>query len=364
MGFDVDTIVVGAGVVGLATACEIARRKREVFVLESEDRAGEGISSRNSGVIHAGFYYAKGSLKSRCCVRGRELLYEYCQRRNVPHRRVGKFVVAASEGERAALEKLMVHAEENGVEDLRWIEGDLAMKMEPALKCVAAMESPDSGIVEVPELVMALSGELEQLGGKLICGAKVTGVRVEAGGFRVETEAAGAIVCRVLINSAGLSATHLARAIEGLDPKHVPLQRFASGHYYNVRGKSPFSRLIYPMPESAGLGVHLGMDMAGRFRFGPDVRWIDAPDYRFDDSQRARFAASIRRWWPPVRDEDLMPDFVGVRPKLVDPGEPSGDFVIQGSAVHGVPGLVNLFGIESPGLTSCLAIAEEVAAIA
>jgi L-2-hydroxyglutarate oxidase LhgO len=296
-------------------------------------------------------------------VRGRELLYDYCTRRGVPHRRLGKLVVAAEEPERAALEALMRRAQDNGVDDLRWLEGEQAMRLEPALRCAAAMESPDSGIVEVPELVMALVGELEQRGGRVQCGARVTAIKPESFGFRVETAEAGAINCRVLINSAGLSATEVAASIEGFERHFIPRQRYASGHYYNVHGRSPFSRLIYPMPEHAGLGVHLGLDMAGRFRFGPDVRWIHEPDYRFDDSQRAQFAASIRRWWPPLKDGDLMPDFVGVRPKLVGPGQPSGDFVIQGPAVHAMPGLVNLFGIESPGLTSCLAIAEEVAAL-
>jgi len=234
--------------------------------------------------------------------------------------------------------------------------------MEPALHCVAAIDSPKSGIVDVPELVMALVGELETAGGRLVCNAEVTGVLLEPECFRVDTREGGSIRCRRLVNAAGLEATRVAAGIEGLDRKYVPELRYASGHYYNIRGRSPFSRLIYPLPEKSGLGVHLGIDISGRCRFGPDVRWIPEPDYRFDDSERARFASSIRRWWPPLKDEDLTPDFVGVRPKLVGPHEPSADFVIQGSETHGVPGLVNLFGIESPGLTSSLAIAEEVRA--
>ena len=361
-GVDVDTVVIGAGVVGLASARALAKAGREVFVLESEDRPGEGISSRNSGVIHAGFYYPAGSRKARCCVRGRHLLYEYCQARGVPHRRTGKLVVAADAEERSGLEKLFAQAQANGVDDMRWLDAGEAKRLEPHVACVAALDSPSSGIVDVPELVMALVGELEQVGGRLITGARVTSVRCEPGVFTVETEQAGALRCRNLVNSAGLDSTRVASSIDALEARHVPRQWYASGHYYNRSGGAPFTRLIYPMPQHAGLGVHLGFDMAGRCRFGPDARWIDAPDFRFDDSQRARFAAAIRRWWPALRDEELRPDFVGVRPKLVGPGQPTGDFVIQDAAVHGLAGLVNLFGIESPGLTSSLALAEEVAA--
>lgn len=368
---DVDSIVIGAGVVGLAVARALAQAGHEVFVLEAEDRAGEGISSRNSGVIHAGLYYAEGSYKARCCVRGRALLYEFCARHGVAHRRTGKLVVATDADERSALEKLLPRALANGVDGLRWLEADAAMRLEPALRCVAAIESTESGIVDVPELVMALIGALEQSGGQLVCNHRVSRILRERDVFRIETAAGDSVRCRRIVNSAGLQATEVAAMIDALDPAHVPHQYYASGHYYRLQGwrhpdpaapagSPPFARLIYPVPVAAGLGVHLGFDGAGRCHFGPDVRWIDAPDYRFDDSQHAHFADSIQRWWPALRDDQLAPDFVGVRPKLVGPGAPSGDFVLQSEQVHGIAGLVNLFGIESPGLTSCLAIAEQV----
>lgn len=358
---DIDSIVIGAGVVGLAVARALALVGREVFALESCERAGEGISSRNSGVIHAGLYYREGSLKARLCVRGRDLLYAFCERRGVTHARLGKLVVATSEAELAQLRDLLPRAAANGVRGLRWLDADQARRLEPALHCVAAIESPDSGIVDVPELVMALIGELEQAGGRVLCETQVTAVAREKDVFRVDTHGGGSVRCRRVVNAAGLDATTLASATEGLDKTLVPKLHYAAGHYYNLHRRAPFRRLIYPLPQAAGLGIHLGIDSAGRCRFGPDVRWIDKPDYHFDDSQHGHFAAEIRQWWPELRDQDLTPDFVGVRPKLVGPGEPSGDFVLQGPETHGIPGLVNLFGIESPGLTSSLAIGEEVA---
>ena len=360
---DIDSIVIGAGVVGLAVARALALAGREVFVLEACERPGEGISSRNSGVIHAGLYYPQGSLKARLCVRGRDLLYAFCERRGVTHRRLGKLVVATSEAERAQLQALMPRAANNGVRGLRWLEAAQARQLEPALQCVAAIESPDSGIVDVPELVMALIGELEQAGGRVLCETRVSAVAREGALFRVDLASGDSVRCRRVVNAAGLSATQIAATISDLAPAHIPKLYFAAGHYYNLHRRAPFNRLIYPLPQAAGLGIHLGIDSAGRCRFGPDVRWIPAPDYRFDDGQREHFATAIRQWWPELKDDDLMPDFVGVRPKLVGPDEPSGDFVLQGPGVHGLPGLVNLFGIESPGLTSSLAIGEEVAGL-
>jgi L-2-hydroxyglutarate oxidase LhgO len=242
-----------------------------------------------------------------------------------------------------------------------WLEGDAARALEPALRCAAALDSPDSGIVDVPEYVAALCGDIEGQGGTLVYRTQVRTVRREGGVFVLTTADGDSLRCRVLINAAGLGAPGLARGIDGLDPALVPRLHYAQGHYYNLRGRCPFGRLIYPLPHDSGLGVHLGMDISGRCRFGPDVRWIPEPDYRFDDSLRAQFAASIREWWPALRDEDLMPDFVGVRPKLRGHGEHSADFLVQGSAQHGIDGLVNLFGIDSPGLTSSLALAEVVA---
>jgi L-2-hydroxyglutarate oxidase LhgO len=359
---DVDVIIVGAGVVGLAIARALALRGREAWVLESEARAGEGISSRNSGVIHAGFYYPPGSAKARLCCRGRELLYAYCAARGIPHRRTGKLLVATADAQLVALRELLERGEANGVPGLRWLDGAEARALEPALACVAAVESPESGIVEVPELVMALVGEAESRGGRVLCNTEVAAVRRLEGGFRVETVDAGAIGCRALVNAAGLGATALAARIEGLPASCIPRMYYAAGHYYTIRGPASFGRLIYPLPEPAGLGIHLGVDIAGRTRLGPDVRWIERIDYSFDDSQHARFVASTRRWWPALEPTDLQPDFVGVRPKLSGPGAANGDFMLQYDDSHGVARLVNLFGIESPGLTSCLAIGEEVAA--
>ncbi len=326
---DTDTIVIGAGVVGLAVARSIATSGREVFVLECEARAGEGVSSRNSGVIHAGLYYALGSLKAQLCIRGREMLYAFCAKRGVTHKRTGKLVVATDWLESEALSVLKQRAEANGVSGLRLLDAAEARRLEPQLHCEAAIESAESGIVDVPEYVMALIGEIEQAGGQVACEMRVDAVHCEDGVFSVEVNGGDRVRCRRVVNAAGLHSTHVARTISGLDAQHIPQQFYASGHYYRLRGKSPFSRLIYPMPQAAGLGVHLGMDSAGHVHFGPDVRWIDAPDYNFDNSQHAQFAESIRRWWPALRDDQLEPDFVGVRPKLVGPGAPSGDFVIQ-----------------------------------
>ncbi len=359
--FDIDTVIVGAGVVGLAVARALALSGTEVLVLEAEDRPGEGISSRNSGVIHAGMYYPTGSLKARACVRGLALMYGYCQHRRVAHRRTGKLIVATREADRPGLQAILAQAQANGVE-VHWLEADQAMALEPALRCVAALDSPNTGIVDVPELITALIGDIEQQGGRLLCRTRVAAIDASTGAFDVQTVAGDSLRCRRLINAAGLGAPALAAHTRGLDARHVPRLWYGQGHYYNLRGRSPFSRLIYPLPGSASLGVHLGMDISGRCRFGPDMRWIDAPDYQFDDSQRGAFAESIRQWWPALREEDLTPDFVGVRPKLAGPGQPSADFLIQDASVHGIAGLVNLFGIESPGLTSSLALGEMVAA--
>ncbi|GMU44625.1 MAG: NAD(P)/FAD-dependent oxidoreductase [Xanthomonadales bacterium] len=358
MPIDIDTVVVGAGVVGLACARALAQTGLEVLILEEEDRPGEGISSRNSGVIHAGMYYPTGSLKARCCVRGLELLYALCAQRGIAHRRCGKLIVATREEDVPALRVIEIRAAANGVE-LHWLERAQALRLEPALRCVAALDSPNTGIVDVPELVTALLGEFEAHGGRLVCRTRAQAVRCANGEFSVET-ADGPLRCRRLVNAAGLGAIALAQRIDALPAATLPPQRYGQGHYYYARGKVPFARLIYPLPGAASLGVHLGMDITGRCRFGPDMRWVETVDYRFDDSRRGEFAASVRQWWPALRDEDLLPDFVGVRPKIHGPAEPAADFLVQGPGVHGIDGLVNLLGIESPGLTSCLALAEEV----
>lgn len=360
MPIDIDTVVVGAGVVGLACARALSRAGLEVLVLEEEDRPGEGISSRNSGVIHAGMYYPTGSLKARCCVRGLDLLYALCAQRGIAHRRTGKLIVATREEDLSALRRVQGQADANGV-PVHWLDGAQAMRLEPALNCVAALDSPNTGIVDVPELVTALLGDIESHGGRIVYRTPALAVHCGEGELRIDTPD-GPLACRRLVNAAGLGAIPLAARIDALPAARVPVQRYGQGHYYYARGKVPFSRLIYPLPGAASLGVHLGMDITGRCRFGPDMRWVEAVDYRFDDSRRGEFATSVRQWWPALRDEDLLPDFVGVRPKIHGPGEPAADFLVQGPQTHGIAGLVNLFGIESPGLTSCLALAEVVAA--
>lgn len=360
---DIDTIIIGAGVVGLACARSLVAAGRTVWVLERESRAGEGVSSRNSGVIHAGFYYPPGSLKARLCLHGRDQLYAYCAARGIPHRRTGKWVVATREDEVPALVALAERGATNGLAGLRMLDRDAIRAGEPELSAVAALDSPDSGIVDVAELVMALIGEIETGGdSRVLCEIEVTAVRRDGALFRIETATGDAITAGCVTNAAGLGAIALAQRTEGLDPQHVPRLYYGAGHYYTASRKVPFSRLIYPLPEPGGLGVHLGYDLAGRARFGPDLRYRDAVDYAFDDTQRARFAAGIQRWWPALQVEELQPDFVGIRPKLVGPGEHNPDFLIQDAGTHGIDGLVNLFGIESPGLTSALAIGDEVAA--
>jgi L-2-hydroxyglutarate oxidase LhgO len=360
MSTDVDILVIGAGVVGVAIARALAMASRDVLLLEAQDRAGEGISSRNSGVIHAGMYYPTGSLKARLCVRGLKLLYDFCSARGVAHRRLGKLIVATSDRELPALRAIQAQAAINGA-PVHWIDGDEAARREPQLRCVAALDSPTSGIVDVPELITALLGEAEQHGARLLTHTEVVRIAVDGGALRVHSSAGDSMTARCIVNAAGLGANALASAIaEARAP--VPALRYGQGHYYYLNGRSPFSQLIYPLPGAASLGVHLGMDLSGRCRFGPDMRWVSTPDYRFDDSRRAAFVDSIRQWWPAVDGERLLPDFVGVRPKLHGPGEPAADFVIQTPREHGVAGLYHLLGIESPGLTSSLAIAEHLCA--
>lgn len=355
----VDSVVVGAGVVGLAVARALALRGHEVWVLEADSRAGEGVSSRNSGVIHAGMYYPSGSLKARCCVRGNRQLYAYCVERGIAHRRTQKLIVASTESQLPALRDLADRAEQNGVE-VAWLEASQTLAMAPGLRCVAALHSPSTGIVDVAELVVALQGEIESLGGRVLTRTAVQCAEPSADGWRVRTADESTLTCRVLINAAGLGAPELANRIEGFAQERVPKMHYAQGHYYSLRGKSPFAQLIYPLPPAASLGVHLCLDLAGRCRFGPDLRWISAPSYRFDDSQRDAFIAAIRQWWPDLPAQNLQPDFVGVRPKISGPGEPNADFSLLGPSHHGLDGLVQLFGIESPGLTSSLALADEV----
>lgn len=359
----VDCIVIGAGVVGLAVARALALRGLETLVLERERTIGTGTSSRNSEVIHAGIYYPEGSLKARLCVRGKELLYAYCRERGVPHRRCGKLIVATSPEQREVLERLQAAGRANGVDDLALITAAEAREAEPRLHCVAALHSGSTGIVDSHALMLALQGDFENAGGLLACGAPVlggacgpNGITLQVGGEQPMEIAAG-----VVINSAGLHAQALAASLAGMPAALVPPLHLAKGNYYSLSGRSPFSRLIYPVPEPGGLGVHLTIDLGGQARFGPDVEWTDRLEYQVDPARAASFYASIRRYWPELPDGALQPGYAGIRPKLSGPGEAASDFMIQGEAEHGVPGLVHLFGIESPGLTASLAIAEAVA---
>ncbi len=362
----VEAVVVGAGVVGLAAARALALRGIETLVLEAERAVGTGISSRNSEVIHAGIYYPAGSLKARCCVRGAALLFDYCASRGVAHRRIGKLIVAAEPAQQGELERLEAAGRANGVEGLRLLTRGEAQAAEPQLACSAALASPATGIVDSHGLMLALQGDFERAGGTVVLGTPVLRARVAAHDFVVETggEAPMALGARLLVNAAGLGATALARRFEGLDPSRVPRLHRARGHYFSLSGvRAPFRRLIYPVPEPGGLGIHLTLDLGGQARFGPDVQWLDdgAPeDYAVDPARAAAFYGSIRRYWPALPDGALQPAYSGIRPKLSGPGEPAADFMLQTGREHGVAGLVQLFGIESPGLTSCLALAEDV----
>ena len=363
------TVVVGAGAVGLACARALALAGRETIIVESTDGIGNGTSSRNSGVIHAGLYDAPGSLKATLCVAGRRLLYPYCETHGVGHRRCGKLVVAASAAQVEALRGIEARALGNGVEGLRWLSGAEARALEPALKAEAALLSTVTGIIDSHSLMLAYLGDLERAGGALVVRSPVEGATVTSDGIvlRVGGDEPIELLAGAVVNAGGLFAQSLARRIDGLDAGTIPRERFAKGNYYALTGRSPFTRLIYPVPEPGGLGVHLTLDLAGQARFGPDVEWLepglapDAIDYAVDPARGERFEAAIRRWWPGLPEHALAPAYSGVRPKLVNPGEPARDFVLQGPDGHGVAGLVNLYGIESPGLTASLAIAAEVA---
>jgi L-2-hydroxyglutarate oxidase LhgO len=359
----VDAIVVGAGVVGLAVARALAEDGLETLVLERERSIGTGISSRNSEVIHAGLYYPAGSLKARLCVAGRRALYEHCAARGIAHRRCGKLLVATAGSQRDALAALQQQGRANGVEDLQPLDRAQAQALEPQLECVAALLSPHTGIVDSHALMLSLQGDLERAGGVVVPGTAVE--RIRAGAPHVVRAGGMDIAAGLVVNAAGLSAPALAALTEGLAPAFAPQAHYAKGHYFGLAARAPFSRLIYPLPEPAGLGVHLTLDLAGQARFGPDVEWVrpDAEgrlDYRVDASRIHRFEAEIRRYWPALPAGSLQPAYTGVRPKLQGPGEPAQDFRIDGPREHGIAGLVNLLGIESPGLTACLALAQEV----
>jgi L-2-hydroxyglutarate oxidase LhgO len=361
----VECVVIGAGVVGLAVARALARAGHEVLILEVARQFGTETSSRNSEVIHAGLHYPNGSLKARFCVRGRDLLYAYCAEHGVPHRRIGKLTVACSEPELASLEAIMRKAQGNGVTDLAWVEEREAHAMEPELRCVRAFLSPSTGIIDSHALMLAYLGDAEAAGAAIAYRAPVVAGRVAANGFVLEVggEEAMSLECRLLVNAAGLNAPSLARRIDGIPSANIPRDYYCRGVYFTLSGRSPFRHLVYPVPEHAGLGVHLTLDLAGQAKFGPDTEWIDGIDYTVDPRRGDKFYSAIRTYWPGLQDGALQPGYAGIRPKISGPTEPAADFVVQGEVMHGVSGLVNLFGIESPGLTSSLAIAEHVATV-
>lgn len=372
----VDTVVIGAGAVGLAVARELARAGREVLILESQNAFGTGVSSRNSEVLHAGLYYPTGSLKATLCVRGRAQLVEFAQQCHVPYRLTGKLVVATQEGEVPAIERLFAQANANGVKGVQLIDGVAAQAMEPALRAVAALYSPGTGIIDSHALMTALLGQAQAHGAQLALCSPVVGGEVQADGS-IALEVGGPepvrLLARLVVNAAGLTAPALARRIQGLPMATVPDAHFCKGHYFALQGRAPFSRLVYPVHTSAGLGTHLTLDLGGQARFGPDVEWLTAQaaagavvpdalglDYAVDDARRSAFEHDIRRYWPGLPEAALRPAYSGIRPKTVGPGRPAADFIISGPQQHGVAGWVGMYGIESPGLTACLALAEAV----
>ncbi len=357
----VQCVVIGAGVVGLALARTLALAGQEVLVLEAEDRIGTGISSRNSEVVHAGIYYPAGSLKARACVAGNRLLTAFCEAHGVACRRLGKLIVAQAD-QLDALRDLQARAAANGVA-LDWLEADAVQDLEPDLRCAAALHSPTTGIVDSHGLMRALALDAEAHGATVVLRSPVAGGRVTGAGIemRVGGGEPMTVLAERVFNAAGLGAQRVARGLEGLPPGTVPPQFLSKGNYYGLSGKAPFSRLVYPIPSQGALGVHLTLDLAGQARFGPDVEWIERETYDVDPRRADGFYAEVRKYWPGLPDGALQPAYAGIRPKIHGPGDPQPDFVIQTEAVHGVPGLVNLYGIESPGLTAALALAGEVA---
>jgi L-2-hydroxyglutarate oxidase LhgO len=359
---EVETVVIGAGVIGLATARALALAGHEVIVLERAYTIGFETSSRNSEVIHGGLYYPKGSLKARSCVEGRERLYAYCQEHGVPHARLGKLIVATGDDEIPGVEQIAAAARANGVDNLEWLSASQAQRLEPELHCVTALLSPSTGIIDSHALMLAYQGEAEAAGAFVAFRTPVDGGRVRADGFELSVggDEPTTLRCRYLVNAAGLYAPAVARAIDGVPPESIPPAYFCRGVYFTLSGRSPFRRLIYPVPVPGGLGVHITLDLAGQARFGPDVEWISSVDYAVDPRRGDKFYAAVRRYWPGLRDGALQPGYAGIRPKISGPDEPAADFVVQGPETHGIPGFVNLYGIESPGLTASLPLADEV----
>ncbi|MEP1932909.1 MAG: NAD(P)/FAD-dependent oxidoreductase [Roseibium sp.] len=360
--YDIETLVIGAGVVGLATARALALSGRQVMVLEQHNLIGSETSSRNSEVIHAGIYYPAGSLKAQLCVKGKKQIYAFCQENGVGYEQTGKLIVASNSAQLNELETIRQKAAANGVADLTFIDEKALKRREPALGCVGALHSPSTGIIDSHGFMLALQGGLEACGGQVVLNTRVKKIETLAvGGFAVEVASedddAYVITCKELIISAGHSATGLASGIANTNP---PKRYMAKGNYFKLQGIAPFSTLVYPVPEPGGLGVHLTLDLQHQARFGPDVEWVDGFDYEVDPARGDKFEAAIRTFWPDLPDDALVPDYSGIRPKIAGPGDPAADFKIDGPEIHGKPGLVALYGIESPGLTASLAIADEI----
>ena len=359
---EIECVVVGAGVVGLATARALALAGQRVLVLERAPTIGFETSSRNSEVIHGGLYYQAGSLKARCCVAGRERLYRYCREHGIPHARIGKLIVAVEESQIAGIERIANTAQANGVDNLQWLTAMQAQRLEPALHCVAALLSPSTGIIDSHALMLAFQGEAEAAGAIVVLRTPVLSGRVRDDGFDLDIggDEPTAIRCRRLVNAAGLYAPALARSIDGVPQETIPPAYFCRGVYFALADRAPFRHLVYPVPPPSGLGVHITLDLAGQARFGPDVEWVSTVDYTVDPARADAFYAAIRTYWPELRSGVLQPGYAGIRPKISGPKEPAVDFVVKGPEIHGVPGLVNLYGIESPGLTASMPLAEQV----
>ncbi len=359
---EVECVVVGAGVVGLAVARELALAGHGVLVLERAYTIGFETSSRNSEVVHGGLYYPVGSLKARSSVAGRQRLQAYCREHGIPHARIGKLIVATSEAEISGLEKITATARGNGVDDLEWLDRAQARRLEPALRCVAAVLSPSTGIIDGHALMLAYQGEAEAAGAMVVLRTPVLSGEVRNDGFELAIggDEPTAIRCRLLVNAAGLYAPAVAHGIDRIPAETIPPAYFCRGVYFTLSGRAPFGRLVYPVPVAGGLGVHITLDLAGQARFGPDVEWIPSVDYAVDPARGEVFYAAVRTYWPELRDGSLQPGYAGIRPKISGPADPAADFVVQGPEVHGVPGLVNMYGIESPGLTASLPLADEV----
>lgn len=362
---DIDAIIVGAGVIGLAIARELALNGLSIIVLEAEDSIGTGTSSRNSEVIHAGLYYPEGSLKAQLCVEGRKRLYDFCARYHIPHRRCGKLIVATGDGEVEQLEKLLLKGRSNGCSELSLFSSREVARLESDLRCDAALFSPETGIIDSHTYMLTLRGHAEDDGAVIAFLTPFESAHRSNNEFVVSTGGADPteITCRFLINASGLQASKVAASINDLDPKHIPQTRFAKGNYFSLRGRNPFTHLVYPAPQIHGLGVHFTFDLAGQAKFGPDIEWVAEPNYEVDQGRGDLFYNEIRRYWPGLPDGSLSPAYAGIRPKIAGPEAGAPDFRIDGGKVHGVGGLINLFGIESPGLTASLAIAHKVKTI-